>query len=110
VKGQQLRRLALALPEVEERETWGEATFRVRGKIFAILSSDGRSASLKATPEQQAELLAMAPQVFSPASYLGRFGWVRVDVAAADADEIADLLEEGWWRTAPAVLRKARPR
>ena len=32
----QLRRMCLSLPEVEERETWGEATFRVRDKIFAM--------------------------------------------------------------------------
>jgi hypothetical protein len=30
VRSAQLRKAALALPEAEERETWGEATFRVR--------------------------------------------------------------------------------
>jgi len=31
-----LRRICLALPEAEERETWGDPTFRVRDKIFAM--------------------------------------------------------------------------
>jgi predicted DNA-binding protein (MmcQ/YjbR family) len=31
-----LRDICLALPEAVEKETWGEATFRVRDKIFAV--------------------------------------------------------------------------
>jgi len=34
------RQLCLALPEAEEREIWGEATFRVRDRIFARLVAD----------------------------------------------------------------------
>jgi predicted DNA-binding protein (MmcQ/YjbR family) len=30
-----VRQICLALPEAAEKETWGEATFRVRDKIFA---------------------------------------------------------------------------
>ena len=30
-----LRRICLALPQAVEQETWGEPTFRIRGKIFA---------------------------------------------------------------------------
>lgn len=38
---EELRRLALSLPEAVERETWGEATFRLHDKIFVTLSPDG---------------------------------------------------------------------
>ena len=31
-----VRRFALSLPEAEERETWEDATFRVRAKIFTM--------------------------------------------------------------------------
>ena len=31
-----LRRLCLALPEAHEVEAWGEPTFRVRSKLFAM--------------------------------------------------------------------------
>jgi hypothetical protein len=50
--------VALALPEAEERETWGHPTFRVRDRMFAALSDDGRLASVKATREEQAALIA----------------------------------------------------
>ena len=97
----------MLFPEAEEVETWGEATFRVRGKIFCILGSDGLRASVKATPEQQVELLALAPAVYSFAPYVGRHGWVSIQVPAADAGEVAELLEEAWRLTAPKRLVKA---
>jgi hypothetical protein len=97
----------LALPEAEELETWGVATFRVRGKIFAMFGSDGLHVSVKATPEQQAELTAVDPQVYGVAAYVGRFGWVSVDVARADAGELAELLEDAWRRTAPRGMVRA---
>jgi hypothetical protein len=103
----QLRRSALALPEAEEIETWGEATFRVRRKIFCIMGSDGVRASVKATVEQQSELMAEQPELYGGAPYVGRHGWVVFHVAAADADEVAELLEEAWRLTAPKALVRA---
>jgi hypothetical protein len=69
--------------------------------MFCILGEDGKQASIKATPEAQAELLAANPAVYSFAPYVGRHGWVTVDVAAADPAEVAELLEDAWRRTAP---------
>lgn len=106
-----LRRAALALPEAQEIETWGEATFRVRSKMFCIMSSDGNRtsvrASVKASLEQQAELLAAQPDVFGVAPYVGRHGWVVFEVAKADRRQVAELLQDGWRATAPKALVKA---
>ncbi|MGZ6300004.1 MAG: hypothetical protein ACXWMN_05890 [Candidatus Limnocylindria bacterium] len=48
MKFEHFRRLCLALPEAEERETWGEATFRVKDKIFAMGSAGAGQVSVKA--------------------------------------------------------------
>ena len=79
----------------------------MRGKIFCMLGPDGKAASIKASLEQQAELVASQPDVWSVAAYTGRFGWVAVDVARADAGEVAELLEDAWRATAPRSLVKA---
>jgi hypothetical protein len=103
-----LRAIALALPEATEQVTWEtHPTFRVRGKIFAILSEDGESATLKATREEQAALLALDPETFSPASHVGRFGWVAVRLASVDPGHLEDLLSEAWSRAAPKRLAAA---
>lgn len=93
---------SLALPHAHERITWGSThTFRVGEKIFAMGDPEGEHVSLKASPEDQAELLAADPRTFSAAPYVGRFGWVRVALPRTDTAELAELLTEAWRRTAP---------
>lgn len=101
-----LRKIALALPEVTEKETWDTATFRVNDKVLAILSGDGASVSIKATHEDQDALVTLQPDVFSVARYTGRFGWVSAKLSLVDPDHLADLLKSAWLRTAPKRLVK----
>lgn len=94
--------LALALPGAHERITWGsEHTFRVGEKIFAMGGPKGVNVSLKASPEEQRELMAAEPDTFSPAPYVGRYGWIRVALARVDREELGELITEAWRRTAP---------
>ncbi len=102
--GAALRTLALDLPETSERETWGEATFRVRDKIFLIMASDEQSASVKASHAEQAALVARDPHIFAVSRYTGRFGWISVRIAAVDPQEMRELVTEAWRRTAPKRL------
>ena len=102
----QFRKLCLALPEAEEVETWGEATFRVRARIFAIGSPEGRSVSLKASLDDQAGLVAMDPKTFAAAAYTGRFGWVNVSLARLGPELGARLVQNAWERTAPRRLTR----
>lgn len=95
------RRLCLALPEAEEVETWGEMTYRVRGRIFAMGSPDGDSVSVKASLDDQSGLIAMDPKTFSPSAYTGRFGWVRVRLAGVNDELAQQLVRNAWERTAP---------
>ncbi|MBI2964898.1 MAG: MmcQ/YjbR family DNA-binding protein [Chloroflexi bacterium] len=104
MNGNDLRRLALALPESEERETWGEATFRVRGKIFVMMSADDATASVKASLDEQDIIIGSDPRSLSVAPYVGRFGWVRVKLATVDPEMMAVLVSEAWRRTAPRKL------
>jgi YjbR len=60
----EVRQVALSLPEAEERETWGHPTFRVRDKLFATLSDDGLQAGIKTTKQEQTALIAAAPETF----------------------------------------------
>jgi len=100
----QLQRICLALPEVEQRETWGEATFRVKDRIFAISSPDGDSASIKASLDDQSGLVAMDPNTFAVAAYTGKYGWVRVRLAGVPPQLGERLIRNAWRRTAPKRL------
>jgi len=103
----QVRTMALALPETAEVVTWGtDLTWRVRDKIFVMGGPESPSVSVKASKEDQAELIAMAPQTYSPSAYVGRFSWVSVVLANVDEDELRDLIVEAWRMTAPKRLVK----
>ena len=98
------RRLCLALPEVEERETWGEATFRVKNKIFAMGSPGGGQVSVKASLDDQAGLVEMDAKTFAVSAYTGRFGWVTVRLAGVGNELAERLVRNAWERTAPRRL------
>ena len=102
-----LRPICLALPEAEERETWGEATFRVRDKIFCMHIADGDEPALwcKAPPGSQAILTGADPQRFFVPPYVGHKGWVgmRLD-KRVDWREVALLVVRSYRMTAPKRL------
>ena len=104
MKFEEFRVLCLSFPEVEERETWGEATFRVRGRIFAIGAPEARHVSIKATLDDQAGLLELDPKTFSTAPYSGRFGWISVRLSRLPRAMAERLVENAWERTAPRRL------
>jgi predicted DNA-binding protein (MmcQ/YjbR family) len=102
-----LRRLCLALPEAVEKEAWGDPTFRVRDKIFAMpKQGDGRlSLWAKAPPGGQEHLVAADPARFFVPPYVGHRGWIgmRLD-ADPNWDEVAEVVRRSYRLTAPKRL------
>jgi hypothetical protein len=106
---EQLREWVLALPGTREVfvEQWGHPTLRYGDKMFASGSEESSYATVKASLAEQAELLASAPEVYEKSAYVGRFGWVRVDLGKADPAELHQLVVDAWRRTAPKRVVKA---
>jgi hypothetical protein len=103
-----VRRIAMSLPEAEEVLTWEvDVTFRVRSKIFAMGGDGADHASIKSTPMVQADLIDRDPETFKPAAYVGRFGWVNVDLGRVDETELDGLIRQAWRQTAPKRLAAA---
>jgi len=108
-----LRAICLALPEAEERETWGESTFRVGDKIFAMQATGGRAPALwcKAPPGSQQILVGADPDRFFAPPYLGHRGWIGVWLdRSPDWREIAALIERSHGLVAPRRLTRAAGR
>lgn len=101
-----LRRIALSLPDAEEKSHFGKADFRVRNRIFASLPSDERGV-LKLTPDEQAMLTEAEPGIFAALKGgWGRQGWTEISLAAADEATLASGLTMAWRNAAPASLKK----
>lgn len=101
--------LCLALPNTKKTMTWGSPHYRVGEKIFAGASvgEDGKeSGGFKLTKEHQAERVASDPR-FTIAAYVGKHGWVDMDLRGKpDWDEVKALVEESYRLIAPKRLVK----
>ena len=112
-----LRKLCLALPQTHEVEAWGEPTFRVKNKIFAMYAAannhhgDGRRGVwIKATPINQQLLLRADPDRYFSPPYVGPKGWIGIFLDEdPDWSAVADLLRDGWRLTAPKRLAATLP-
>ena len=100
---EQVRDWVLALPGGREVmvESWGHPTLRIGDKMIAGGAPDSPTMSIKASKEDQAELIAGDPETYGIADYVGRYGWVRVTLATADPNEVRRIVEEAWRQTAP---------
>jgi hypothetical protein len=93
--------LCLALPDTTELVAWGEPTWRVGGKLFAMFDthhhgSPHLSVWIPAAPGAQAALIDADPDRFWRPPYVGHKGWVAiiVDDAAPPWDMIGSLIAQ----------------
>ena len=104
-----IRRLALALPEAVEADHHGMPSFRVRGKIFSTIHVAQPRMMVKLDPEDQRNLTEAHPGMIEPVpGYWGRKGSTFVWYEKADEALIAMLLQMAYVGVAPKPSRKAR--
>ena len=103
------RKIALSLPEVEERAHMNHPDFRVAGKIFATLGyPDKARVMVKLSPEEQHYFSKDYPDAFIPVKGVwGRRGATSVHLKAAKKDILAKAIQAAWRNTAPKRLLKS---
>ena len=110
-----LRKLALALPEVEERESHGAPGWRTggkSGKYFAYFNDQHHGethiALLAKTSgaDELMDLIARAPDTFFRPAYYGASGWVGVILnrAGVDWEQVDYWIQRSWRSVAPKRL------
>jgi hypothetical protein len=99
----ELRELALALPEATEQDHHGSASFRVRGKIFATVPDPDHVRVMVDEPEIRA-CAAQDPATFEEFWWGKRLACVSVDLRRVDRGQLGELLTEAWRRKAPSGL------
>jgi predicted DNA-binding protein (MmcQ/YjbR family) len=119
-----LRRICLALPEAHEALAWGEPTFRIRNRLFAMYADAGNhhgkgrdAVWFKAAPGDQLLLVTGAPETFFVPAYVGPSGWVGMWLDGnADWARVTEIASGAYRLVAPKSLVRvldetpARPR
>lgn len=104
-----VRSLCLALPEAHEVEAWGEPTFRVRNKMFAMYAGAGNhhgagrpSVWIKSTLVNQDLLVREQPERCFVPAYVGPSGWVGVYLDKGPSWKmVGGILEDAYLLAAP---------
>ena len=105
-----VRRIALSLPDTTEKIAWSMPTFRVAGKMFATLPEEETSLAVRCPKEERDELVLAEPGKFWIADHEAQFAWVRARLAAFDdEEELRDVLADSWRQAAPQRLLEAYP-
>lgn len=101
------RKLALALPETEERSHMDHPDFRVAGKIFATLGYPDKSRGMvKLSPEDQHYFSKDYPEAFIPVKGAwGRRGATSVHLKAVKKEILRRAIEAAWRNIAPKRLQ-----
>lgn len=104
---ERLRKICLRYPEAVETGGVGNPSFKVRDKIFAMQHGHEERPSVwfKGEPGLQELLVGDDSGRFFRPPYVGNRGWVRIFLdAEVDWEELADMIEESYRRTAPKRL------
>lgn len=110
---ERLRNICLALPGATEKIAWGDPTWRVRDKIFAMAKGNypgGRpSVWMKGRDGAQEILTAADPDSFFVPPYVGHKGWIGVwmDRPRIKWSMHADLITESHGLVAAKRKRRA---
>jgi hypothetical protein len=104
-----VRRIALSLPEVTEKPWFNTPGFRVKDKSFLRIRSEaegGLVVFVDDLDEKDALLVSDTDKFFTTPHYDG-YPTVLVNLAAVDADELTELIVDSWLVKAPKRVRAA---
>jgi len=91
-----VRKIALALPGVEETTAYGSPALKVRGKLMACMainrSAEPGSLMVRVDFDDRAELLAADPDVYYLTDHYGPYNAVLVRLSRVNPNVLRDLL------------------
>jgi hypothetical protein len=99
-----VRAIALSLPETEERPSYGTPGFRVKDRLFARIREEGVLLVWCADEAEKDFLIRAEPEKFFTIPHYDGHPTVLVRLAAVGRDELAELLTDAWRVRAPKRL------
>jgi hypothetical protein len=98
----EVRAFAITLPRSSEGLVRGQVKFRIGRIVYLSISRDGSTMGFAFPKEWRDALVESEPEKFSlPSQSDLRYHWALVRLAAIDANEMRDLVEDAWAFTVP---------
>jgi hypothetical protein len=103
-----VRRLALALPSVEEGTSYGTPGFRAAGKFLARLRDDGATLVVRIDYDTRDALMQADPKTFFITEHYQGYPALLIRLETVRSEVLQKVLEEAWRFVAPKRLVAAR--
>ena len=101
-----VQRLALALPEVEEGTLYGRTAYKVRGKSFVWESPHEFGACvMRVDPPERRLLLEANPDAYYVTNHYLGYPMMLVHLDVIRLGELRERIEDAWLLVAPPKLR-----
>jgi hypothetical protein len=101
-----VRRLALSLPEVVEKPSYGTPGFRVRDRLFARVQPEEDAVVVwRENIDEKHALIESEPARFCSTPHYDGHPTVLVRLATVGTDELWEILAESWRVRAPKKVR-----
>jgi hypothetical protein len=109
---ERVRRICNSIPGTTEKLSHGAPTFFSPRRVFAMFVNnhhgDGHVAVwIPAAPGVQAALIEEAPDTYFRPPYVGPSGWVGVELARVDDDQLGALIREAFRLVDKKATKKA---
>lgn len=112
-----IREICLTLPGTVEKPSHGEPKFFVDRRVYVMFANshhgDGLVAVWVPVPEgQQGLVLLSNPQKYFFPPYVGKQGWIGIDLTEVDGGELKYHVETAWMlkRKKPGIAQSHRSR
>jgi hypothetical protein len=104
-----VREIALTLPEVTEDQWYRTPAYKVAGRGFLRLRTEAEGGLVVFVPDlgEKEALLAANPQAFYTTPHYDGYSIILVNLAEVDRTELRELITESWRIRAPLKLRRA---
>jgi len=101
-----VRRIGLALPNVEEGTSYGTPALKVNGKLFVRLHQDLDKIVLKMSFDRRDEMMAADPETYFITDHYRDYPWILVSLASVSVDALPELLKIAHREASPGKKRR----
>ena len=104
-----LRRIALSLPDTTERPSYGAPGFRVHDKLFLRIRKEKEGGVMCCVADlgEKEMLLATEPEKFFTIPHYDGYASVLLNLEALDEQELTEMIVDAWRARAPAKVLAA---
>jgi hypothetical protein len=103
-----VRRIALALGNVEEGTSYGTPAFKAGGELFVRMHQDGESLVVRTDFEQREELMASDPETYYITDHYLNYEWILIRLSRVHPDALRDLIRMAWRLASTRKRRSSR--